>query len=88
MVLISRAPPARSARSAAGQTQVQTPSAPSITTTTAPRQAVLHLRGATRGSEELDDEGSGPNTRTRRRIQWAVDVIDIEGMGKKKSKGL
>ena len=85
MTATTRAPPTRAAGM---QTQMQTPSAPSITTTTAPQQAVLHLRGATREGEELDDEGSGANTRTRRRIQWAEDVIDNEGMGKKSSKGL
>lgn len=37
------------------------------------------MRGATREQEE---------TATGRRIQWAEDVIDNEGMGKKKSKGL
>lgn len=37
-----------------------------------------------REGEEVEAEGSG---RTRRRIQWAEDVVDNEGMGKKKSKG-
>jgi protein phosphatase 1 regulatory subunit 11 len=64
-----------------GQTQLQN-SAPSATTTTRP-QAVLHLRGAPREDGLGDGEAS-----ERRRIQWAEDVIDNEGMGKKKSKGV
>ena len=68
------------ARGSQTQTQSSTPS----TTTTAPRQAVLRLRGAAREGEEVEAEGS---VRTRRRIQWAEDVVDNEGMGKKKSKG-
>ncbi len=60
-----------------GQTLLQTPVASGPTTTTqAPEQAVLHLRGAEPGGE------------TGRRIQWAEDVVDNEKMGKKKSKGL
>ncbi|TVY42370.1 Type 1 phosphatases regulator, partial [Lachnellula subtilissima] len=68
------------------QTQVQIPAststsdAPQIpsTTTSAP---VLHLRGATR------EEEASMGTRTRRpRIQWAEDVVDNEGLGRKKSK--
>jgi len=43
---------------------------------------VLHLRGATR---EEEAEGS---TRERPRIQWAEDVVDNEGLGRKKSKGM
>jgi protein phosphatase 1 regulatory subunit 11 len=49
-------------------------------TTQAPRQAVLHLRGATR-EEEAEVEGE------RRSIRWAEDVVDNEGLGKKSSKG-
>lgn len=41
----------------------------------------MHLRGAPRGDEQGDREES-----EGRRIQWAEDVIDNEGMGKKKSK--
>jgi protein phosphatase 1 regulatory subunit 11 len=63
---------------ASGQTQMQS-QAPETQTTT---QAVLHLRGAERGSENIQ------GGETRRRIQWAEDVVDNEGMGKKKSKGL
>lgn len=63
---------------ASGQTQMQS-QAPQTQTIT---QAVLHLRGAER---EIEDIQGGE---TRRRIQWAEDVIDNEGMGKKKSKGL
>jgi protein phosphatase 1 regulatory subunit 11 len=33
-------------------------------------------------------EDGGVSPRTRRRIQWAEDVIDNEGLGRKKSKGL
>jgi protein phosphatase 1 regulatory subunit 11 len=69
-----------------GQTQVQNP--PPTITTRAPRQAVLHLRGAMRQSEELDSDEGGSESRSRRRIQWAEDVIDNEGLGRKKSKGL
>ncbi|KAE8452875.1 hypothetical protein EG329_013147 [Mollisiaceae sp. DMI_Dod_QoI] len=62
---------------ASGQTQMQTPGQrPQVATTQT--QAVLHLRGATR-----EQEGA---TSTGRRIQWAEDVVDNEGMGKKKSK--
>src|SRR4051812_4940053 len=69
-----------------GQTQVQRP-APAITTTTAPRQAVLHLRGATRESENIDGGEGGSDGSSRRRIQWAEDVVDNEGLGRKSSKG-
>jgi protein phosphatase 1 regulatory subunit 11 len=64
-----------------GQTQLQS-SAPSTTITRAPQQAVLRLRGAATEDGQGDGEGS-----ERRRIQWAEDVVDNEGMGKKKSKG-
>jgi protein phosphatase 1 regulatory subunit 11 len=66
------------------QTQVQ--QVVSNFTTTAPRQAVLHLRGATTETEEIE-LGEGSDPRTRRRIQWAEDVVDNEGLGRKKSKG-
>ncbi|KAG4435550.1 hypothetical protein IFR05_008961 [Cadophora sp. M221] len=56
------------------QTQTQTRTQTQTQTQT---QAVLHLRGAPTDSER----GS-----TRRRIQWAEDVIDNEGLGRKKSK--
>lgn len=48
----------------------------------------LRLRGAhepgTRVNSEAED--SQPRSSTRRRIQWAEDVIDNEGLGRKKSK--
>jgi hypothetical protein len=50
-------------------------------TTQAPRQVVLHLRGATR-EEEAEQEGD------RRGVRWAEDVVDNEGLGRKSSKGL
>ncbi|RQM05250.1 hypothetical protein DH86_00001786, partial [Scytalidium sp. 3C] len=56
------------------QSQVQT--APRIVSN-APRQAVLHLRGA------RDTEPSSSNGR---RIRWAEDVVDNEGLGRKSSK--
>jgi protein phosphatase 1 regulatory subunit 11 len=76
-------PPAAGAPN--GQTQLQNNNPPPQTTT-APRQAVLHLRGATREEEAEAAEASGGET--RRRIQWAEDVVDNEGLGRKKSKGL
>jgi hypothetical protein len=39
------------------------------------RQPVLRLRGAETGK------------RTKKRIQWAEDVVDNEGLGRKSSKG-
>lgn len=42
------------------------------------QQPVLRLRGAMRS----------PGERTDRRIQWAEDVIDNEGLGRKSSKGM
>jgi len=41
-------------------------------------QPVLRLRGAARGAGE----------RSERRIQWAEDVVDNEGLGRKSSKGV
>lgn len=40
--------------------------------------------------EEAEGESTGENGKRRRRtrIQWAEDVIDNEGLGRKKSKGL
>ncbi|PSS20449.1 hypothetical protein M430DRAFT_27494 [Amorphotheca resinae ATCC 22711] len=64
-----------------GQTQVQSPaSAPAAA---AARQAVLHLRGAT---VEREEDGEASSGSTGRRIQWAEDVVDNEGLGRKKSK--
>jgi len=76
---------ARGTGGGGGQTQTQTPSStvPQITTSP-PRQPVLHLRGALRRGEEVEGDGTSP--RSRRRIQWAEDVIDNEGLGRKKSK--
>ncbi|PVH89260.1 hypothetical protein DL98DRAFT_508367 [Cadophora sp. DSE1049] len=66
---------------ASQQTQVLQPtpqtSSTTRTQTQTQTQAVLHLRGAPLNSER----GS-----TRRRIQWAEDVVDNEGLGRKKSK--
>lgn len=42
------------------------------------QQPVLRLRGAMRS----------PGERSDRRIQWAEDVIDNEGLGRKSSKGM
>lgn len=71
-----------------GQTQMQNPAqgggraSPAITAP-APRQAVLHLRGATREEErERGQEGESE----RRGITWSEDVVDNEGMGRKSSK--
>ncbi|TVY47106.1 Type 1 phosphatases regulator [Lachnellula occidentalis] len=75
------------------QTQVQMPASrptstsnstsnpPQIpgTSTTTP---VLHLRGATREEEEVSMGARAG----RPRIQWAEDVVDNEGLGRKKSK--
>ncbi|KAH7351151.1 type 1 phosphatases regulator ypi-1 [Rhexocercosporidium sp. MPI-PUGE-AT-0058] len=55
-------------------TQTQTQTQPQTQTHA---QAVLRLRGA-----PLDSERGS----TRRRIQWAEDVVDNEGLGRKKSK--
>ena len=43
---------------------------------------MLRLRGAS-ASHHL---GHDPSTSSRRRIQWAEDVVDNEGLGRKKSK--
>lgn len=75
----SRAPPpsgllARSAMAATAsqsQTQTQTQAPPLVQV----RQPVLRLRGAETG------------VRSQKRIQWAEDVIDNEGLGRKSSKG-
>jgi protein phosphatase 1 regulatory subunit 11 len=65
---------------------MQNPVIGTQTRTQAPRQAILRLRGATREQErEVVEEGE--SSRTRRSIKWAEDVIDNEGLGRKKSKG-
>ena len=51
--------------------------APTRTTT---QQPTLRLRGEVRGPEERTEQG--------RRIQWAEDVVDNEGLGRKSSKGV
>ena len=50
--------------------------APTRTTT---QQPTLRLRGEVRGPEERTEQG--------RRIHWAEDVVDNEGLGRKSSKG-
>jgi len=77
----------------ASQSSSANPSAPSLTITEGqpqpPVQAVLHLRGATREEEAAAEEESGESgARPRRRIQWAEDVVDNEGLGRKSSKGM
>ncbi len=71
----SRAPPPSGllARSATAATasQTQTQAPPLVQV----RQPVLRLRGAETG------------VRSKKRIQWAEDVIDNEGLGRKSSKG-
>lgn len=45
------------------------------------------MRGATSEEEVSNDVGDGGES-TRRRIQWAEDVVDNEGLGRKSSKGM
>jgi len=75
MATTSRAPGANQ------QTQILQPTPQTSNTTRTQTQtqtqAVLHLRGA-----PLDSERGS----TQRRIQWAEDVVDNEGLGRKKSK--
>jgi len=75
MATVQHAPPVSTS-----QTQVQT--SPRIESTT-PRQAVLHLRGARRVSQDGESSSGVGNGR---RIRWAEDVIDNEGLGRKSSK--
>lgn len=71
-----------------------TPAEGSATTTitSAPAQPlpeglVLRLRGAHSPSPSTTSEGTTDQpTGSRRRIQWAEDVVDNEGLGRKKSK--
>lgn len=74
----SRAPSANRPLSGRTQVQIHQPNPPTQTQT----QPVLHLRGAEESTQEREQSA------TRRRIQWAEDVVDNEGMGKKTSKGL
>ena len=69
-----------------GQTQLQHRAPPSATN--APAQAVLHLRGATRQSEDVEGDTDSADGRSGRRVQWAEGVVDNEGLGRKSSKGL
>jgi protein phosphatase 1 regulatory subunit 11 len=68
-----------SRRPAAGSlTQTMTPEDTASSRSISPEPVVLRLRGA--------HDASGSRTDTRRRIQWAEDVIDNEGLGRKSSK--
>lgn len=48
---------------------------------------VLRLRGAPNTESESSVDGATGLGRGRR-IQWAEDVVDNEGLGRKKSKGI
>jgi protein phosphatase 1 regulatory subunit 11 len=66
------------ASSSQSQSQRQRQTATQTTTQTltqAPPQAILRLRGA-------------HNPNNRRSVQWSEDVVDNEGLGRKKSKGM
>ena len=68
--------------------QMQVPSRVGTPQTQVQTQPVLRLRGATREQErEVLESSESEGSRARRRIQWAEDVIDNEGLGRKKSKG-
>ena len=89
-----RTRPTQSSQAVRGGSGTATPEGSATQTlTSAPTQPdglVLRLRGHTPSpvSEETTDNegGEGSGTRRRRRIQWAEDVIDNEGLGRKKSK--
>lgn len=52
------------------------------------RQPVLHLRGASIGGDTIGGpDGRGGRAGRGPRIRWAEDVVDNEGLGRKKSKG-
>ncbi|EPE29514.1 hypothetical protein GLAREA_00674 [Glarea lozoyensis ATCC 20868] len=76
-----RQPPARSnQRSLASNTAARPSSSRTLTlnqTPSASRQPVLHLRGVESAQAEA-----------RPGIRWAEDVVDNEGLGRKKSKGI
>jgi len=74
----------RNTRTRAAQTQVE-PGRSAPRPPQAQLQAVLHLRGATKEEEEEARTMTGDGN-TRRRIQWAEDVVDNEGLGRKSSK--
>ena len=79
-------PTSQRTAAAGGPTQTQTHTVP---LRIRPQQAVLRLRGASSqqvGDEEEESLESGK--KRRQRIQWAEDVIDNEGLGRKKSKGM
>ena len=70
-----------SPRAAAGSvTQTITPDDTASSRSVSPDPLVLRLRGAHEAS------GSNKNTSNRRRIQWAEDVVDNEGLGRQSSK--
>lgn len=75
----------RQSANVGSQTQTQTQTSNSISRASA--QPILHLRGASAAEGEENDD-TGAEGATRRRIKWAEDVVDNEGMGRKKSKGL
>lgn len=60
-------------------TQTITPVRSTSSRSTSPERLVLRLRGA----HEVSETGT---PRLRRRITWAEDVIDNEGLGRKSSK--
>ncbi|KAK5220087.1 Type 1 phosphatases regulator ypi1 [Exophiala xenobiotica] len=60
-------------------TQTITPPDSASSRSVSPEPLVLRLRGA-------HDAGTGGSTSLRRRITWAEDVVDNEGLGRKSSK--
>ncbi|KIW62356.1 hypothetical protein PV04_10537 [Phialophora macrospora] len=71
-----------SRRAATGSaTQTITPEEAASSRSVSPESLVLRLRGAHDAAA-----GSSTHTHTRRRIQWAEDVVDNEGLGRKSSK--
>lgn len=67
-------------RLAAGSaTQTITPEDTASSRSPSPDPLVLRLRGH-------HDASGGPSTAPRRRITWAEDVVDNEGLGRKSSK--
>ncbi len=63
-----------------------------------PFDGTVNVENAEGEAEELEDgtvargglraAGTNGNTRQRRRIRWAEDVVNNEGMGRKSSKGM
>jgi protein phosphatase 1 regulatory subunit 11 len=71
-----------SRRAATGSaTQTISPEDTASSRSVSPDPLVLRLRGAHDAAA-----GSGTHTHARRRIQWAEDVVDNEGLGRKSSK--